>query len=67
MKRYRLGAGRRAINFAARGLITLGLGGHYELLTVAGRTTGLPRSTRSGRSATQGSAGWSPPTGLSPG
>ena len=45
MKRYRLGAGRRAINFAARGLITLGLGGHYELLTVAGRTTGLPRST----------------------
>lgn len=46
MKPCRLGAGRRAINHATTGLITLGLARHYELLTVTGRTTGQPRSTR---------------------
>src|SRR5262249_11143719 len=45
MKPYRLGAGRRALNYAIRQLITLGLAGHNELLTVTRRTTGRPRLT----------------------
>lgn len=45
MKPYRVGAGRRAVNYVTKKLIGLGLARHYELLTVTGRTTGRPRST----------------------